>query len=195
MSTHTFHPDREEFYFITITCYKWLNLLEMTNLYDYIYKWFDILMKNLNHISGYVIMPNHIHLLIFQTQKSPLLNRLVANGKRFLAYEIIRRLEKMEDYETLQYLAKKVPPRERKIGKKHQAFQPSFDARLCFSNEMIEQKLDYIHMNPMSKKWELAESYLNYKHSSARFYEFGERPEFGGLIHYMDISNPSESTS
>jgi REP element-mobilizing transposase RayT len=51
-------------YFITITCYSWLYLYEVTNGYDLVYKWFDYLKENRHYITVYVIMPNHIHALI-----------------------------------------------------------------------------------------------------------------------------------
>ena len=39
---------------------------------------------------------------------------------------------------------------------------------------MIQQKLDYIHTNPVKGKWMLADNYLDYPHSSAGFYERGD---------------------
>jgi len=39
---------------------------------------------------------------------------------------------------------------------------------------MLEQKLDYIHFNPVSGKWNLTKTYLKYRYSSAVFYEAGE---------------------
>ncbi len=50
---------------------------------------------------------------------------------------------------------------------------------------MIEQKLEYIHNNPVQGKWMLANDPLGYKYSSARFYENGDK-EFGFLFHYME---------
>jgi len=44
-------------YFITITCYNWLHLYEITNGYALVYKWFDHLKENRHYITGYVIMP------------------------------------------------------------------------------------------------------------------------------------------
>ncbi len=35
------------------------------------------------------------------------------------------------------------------------------------------QKLNYIHFNPVSGKWQLAKDDLGYFYSSARFYETG----------------------
>jgi hypothetical protein len=41
-------------------------------------------------------------------------------------------------------------------------------------------KIDYIHFNPVSGKWNLAKDYLDYYYSSAGFYETGV-DEFGFL--------------
>lgn len=53
------------------------------------------------------------------------------------------------------------------------------------SGEIIEKKLDYIHNNPVQGKWTLSEGPLDYKYSSARFYEH-EVIEFDFLAHYME---------
>jgi hypothetical protein len=51
-------------YFITITCFKWLPLFDIAESYDSVYKWFQYLKLNNHFITGYVIMPNHLHVLI-----------------------------------------------------------------------------------------------------------------------------------
>ena len=38
----------------------------------------------------------------------------------------------------------------------------------------INRVLDYIHHNPVSGKWRLAEDFTKYPHSSAGFYECGK---------------------
>ncbi len=72
-------------------------------------------------------------------------------------------------------------------GKKHQVFRLSFDARICVDQKMIEQKLDYIHSNPIKGKWNLAKDFLSYSHSSARFYEEGV-DERSLVTHYKDVN-------
>jgi putative transposase len=52
--------------------------------------------------------------------------------------------------------------------------------------EKFEQKLSYIHLNPLQEKWNLATMPENYRWSSARFYMTGE-DELGILTHYMEI--------
>ena len=135
---------------------------------------------------GYVLMPNHIHCLIHINNNSVGLNKLVANGKRFMAYEIVKILQEINRKDMLEILKKGVQKNEHDKGKKHQVFRLSFDARPCFDEAMIEQKLDYIHANPVSGKWNLVDDYVTYEHSSARFYEkdeievdFREKPTSG----------------
>ena len=60
---------------------------------------------------------------------------------------------------------------EKKKGQRHKVFADSFDAKECYSNEFVYQKLEYIHKNPVSKKWQLVNDYTDYPFSSAAFYE------------------------
>ena len=50
-------------YFITVTAHRWLPLFAITNGYDVVYNWFDTLRNSGHSILGYVIMPNHLHVL------------------------------------------------------------------------------------------------------------------------------------
>ncbi len=51
-------------FFCTFTCWKWLALIERTKAYDRMYNWMHIATGKGFSILGYVIMPNHVHLLI-----------------------------------------------------------------------------------------------------------------------------------
>lgn len=42
-----------------------------------------------------------------------------------------------------------------------------------YTREVAQQKLRYIHFNPVTGKWKLAKDDLDYYYSSARFYETG----------------------
>ena len=46
-----------------------------------------------NKIHGYVIMPNHLHSLVYISEYSPDVSKLIQNAKRFQTYEIIDCLE------------------------------------------------------------------------------------------------------
>ena len=178
MTTRRKYDDKEVVFYCTVTCYDWIRLFEITNFYDAVYKWFDILKATNNQVNGYVIMPNHLHALIRVDKDSTEINKLVANGKRFMTYEIVKRLEHQNKNELLKQLEKAVSFVEQQKGKLHEIFEPSFDCKPCYTKKFLEQKLDYIHHNPCSGKWNLANEFTAYKHSSARFYELDEVCEY-----------------
>jgi REP element-mobilizing transposase RayT len=170
--------DKHGFFFITFTCQNWLPLFQLTKGYDLIYKWFDYLKTKNHYINGYVIMPNHLHVLLALKNSEKPINIIVSNGKRFIAYEILKRLTDCDERILLEKLSDAVTTSDRKRGKLHQVFQPSFDCKNCYSENFIEQKLQYIHENPCKGKWNLADIAIEYKHSSAKYYATGEHAEY-----------------
>jgi hypothetical protein len=100
---------------------------------------------------------NHLHVLLYLSHSGTSLNKLVGEGKRFMAYAIVSGLKKAGKHVLLKELEKGVEPKEKLKGKKHQVFKLSFDARPCYTLAMMEQKLDYIHHNPVSGRWLLVE--------------------------------------
>ena len=186
MSTHKQHNKKDATYFITFTCHSWISLFEKTKCYTAFDKWFDYLVSKHVSILGYVIMPNHFHgLLHIPEQCDKSLNQLVSNGKRFLAYEIVKLLEESNQVEVLNLLQQSVTGMERAKNKKHQIFRPSFDAKECFDRGMFETKLDYIHFNPVCGKWRLVDDYADYPHSSAGYYEKSVPHKY--VKHYRDF--------
>ena len=55
-----------------------------------------------------------------------------------------------------------------------QVFTDSFDADGIHTDEFFNQKLKYIHCNPVSSNWKLVTDYPDYEPGSASFYETGE---------------------
>ena len=173
-------------YFCTFTCTKWLPLIQVTNLYDNIYDWLKIV--NTKHlVTGFVIMPNHIHVLIHIQEDGVIINKVLANGKRFLAYEIVKRLKEQNREDLLTILKESVKPEELSRNKKHRVFEPSSDIKHCYTEKFITQKLSYMHANPVSGKWSLAPSLIDYPHSSAAFYKLNiEHPKVL-ITHYKEL--------
>ena len=79
--------------------------------------------------------------------------------------------EKQQETGILQILKAADTAREKKKGQLHKVFKDSFDTKPIFSDKFFNQKLDYIHYNPVSGKWNLAKDFVAYEHSSASFYE------------------------
>jgi REP element-mobilizing transposase RayT len=161
-------------YFITFTCYKWISLIELVGGYDLFYKWFDFLKNKGHSICGFVIMPNHIHLLLHFVESGQMLNKLVGNGKRFMAYELIERLKSNSHNDILVKLRHGVRNKDRSRGKLHEVWEKSFDLKECRTEKFTLQKLIYIHNNPCAKKWNLCTEPHHYLHSSALFYFNGK---------------------
>lgn len=167
--------DPDGIYFITFTCFEWRPLIELTKSYDLIYNWFDHLKSKGHYICGYVIMPNHLHTIIAFRNTGQSINTIIGNGKRFIAYEIIKRLKDINAVTVLQQLQIAVKAKDKERNKKHEVWQDSFDWKDCRTHDFIKQKLHYIHDNPCRGKWNLAATPCDYAHSSARFYTTGEQ--------------------
>ncbi len=192
MTTRKLQPNTNTFYFITFTCYEWISLFEITDLYSYIYECFDHLELQKIYNCGYVIMPNHLHMLVYMANTEKTINKIIGESKRFMAYEIVNRLKKLRRLDLLNLLGESVTQHERrKKKKKHNVFRPSEDIKEIMTEKFMRQKLNYMHKNPVSGKWKLVENYLDYIHSSARFYELGEEGVFH-VYHYQEIKNPAE---
>jgi len=171
MSIKYKHSDIYSMYFCTFTCYEWMPLIEITNSFDIVYDWFNLLRKENIETVAYVIMPNHLHNILYFPQPSFDLNTIIGNAKRFMAYEIVSRLKQKQEANILKRLQAAVTEREKKKGQLHKVFKDSFDAKAIFSEKFLMQKLNYIHHNPVSGKWNLAKDFVSYEHSSASFYE------------------------
>jgi len=172
--------ETEGVYFITFTCTNWLPLFKICNAYHAVYKWFDHLIEQGHYIIGYVIMPSHVHAIIAFTNTGKSINTIVSNGKRFIAYDLVKRLKEMNSNLILNELNNDLNNTEKKEGKIYGVFETSFDWKECRTEKFIQQKLNYIHFNPVSGKWRLSKTDLDYYYSSARFYETGI-DEFGFL--------------
>ena len=174
MSTHVIHSTKETFYFVTFTCYRWLTLFEATSIYAYLPFWFSKMKEQGCVLNGYVIMPNHLHMILYVSADVKEFSMVISEAKRFLAYEIVKRLKSLGRDDLLKILSDGVQEMERKKGKRHQVFRLSFDAKELYTLKDIEGALDYIHGNPVSGKWKLVDDFTLFPYSSARFYEFGE---------------------
>lgn len=189
MAIKTIHDTADKTWFITFTCYSWLSLFKITNSYDLVYNWLNLIKEKYEiDTAAFVIMPNHVHLIL-HLNKPGSLNTIISNGKRFMAYEIIARLKSQNENAILFKLSQACTEKEKSKGQIHKVFEPSFDAKAILTNHFLFQKLDYIHHNPVSGKWNLAETFIDYQHSSVCFYEKNINHESIAIKHYLDLEN------
>ena len=158
--------DIGDIFFWTATINNWQNLLLKDE-----YK--NIILSSLNYLSesgkidvfGFVIMPNHIHLIWRINEMN---GKETAQGSflKYTAHEF-KKLLKKDDENNLATFAVNAS------NKKYEFWKRDSLAIYLFSKEMAYQKLDYIHYNPCTDYWKLAKEPLDYLYSSAKFYESG----------------------
>ena len=63
-----------------------------------IYKWFTYLKSQVHFINAFIIIPNNVHAIISFIETVQVINNLIVNVKEFMAYAIIKKLKKKEDF-------------------------------------------------------------------------------------------------
>ena len=56
----------------------------------------------------------------------------------------------------------------------------------CLYVRFPDAEINYIHNNPVSGKWNLADDYTAYAHSSAAFYDLGQPHELVAITDYRE---------
>lgn len=188
MAVRTLHDPSDNTWFITFTCYNWIPLFQLTNSYDLIYNWLKLIQdKHKLQTLAFVIMPNHVHLMLHSLTEGIELNKIISNGKRFMAYEFIKRLTDNKQINLLAQLNAGCTAKEKAKGQLHKVFESSFDAKHIYSDAFLNQKLDYIHNNPVSGKWNLCAELTDYPHSSAAYYLDGVVHPYINITDYRDV--------
>ena len=70
-------------------------------------------------------MPNHFHVIISFIDTIQSINTIIGNGKRFMAYEIINRLENGNETALLEQLAGNVESKRKENKKLHEVWELS----------------------------------------------------------------------
>jgi putative transposase len=162
--------------FFTATILEWKHLLKEDSYKDIIIKSL-LFLKNEGSIIvyGFVIMPNHIHLL-WQIQDGYKQDNIQMRFLKFTAQQMKFKLADTNDSRLNKFL---VNAKDRQ----YQFWERNSLSIDLWTPAVFMQKLDYIHSNPLQDKWRLAEFPEDYKYSSAKFYESGH-DEFGLVTHY-----------
>lgn len=166
----------EETYFWTDTI-NWKNLLKPDKYKQLLIEVLKgLVLKKCIVIYGFVFMPNHIHLIWKMMRKNGH-EMPYASFNKASAHLIIKDL-KANHQRVLPYFKVENSEREYRVWQRDALAIP------ILSREMLEQKLEYIHLNPLQEKWQLSDYLQNYLWSSARFYEEG-KDTFDLLTHYQ----------
>lgn len=161
--------------FLTSTILKWQHLLQDDYCKQMVVDSLAWLTEQQRcTVYGFVIMPNHIHLLW----------RI---GGGFVRREVQTALLSFTAHRFKAYLQDH-PSELRKFyaGEKdrlYQFWEQDSMVKECWSDAFFEQKLNYVHNNPCQPHWRLCRTPEEYPWSSAAFYYTGKK-NFPFLHHY-----------
>ena len=156
-----------QIYFFTATINSWYDLLVSDRFKKVIIQSLDYLSsKKLMDIFSFVIMPTHVH---FIWRSRGLNGKETAQGSflKYTAHQFLKILRKEDPLKLNRF-------RVDEANKKHEFWQQDPMAVRLFTRKVSMQKLNYIHRNPCTGKWNLADRPEDYKYSSARFYQSGD---------------------
>ena len=155
-------------YFLTLRVVNWVDVFTRR-------EYRDIIIENLQYcqqnkglvIFAYVIMSNHIHLLI--QSKNDNLSSIIRDFKGYTSKVILKQIETgVESRKEWMLHNFKEAAVKHERNTTYQFWAHANHAEEIFSNKFIEQKLDYIHNNPV--KAGIVYQPQDYIYSSARNY-------------------------
>ncbi|QDT66105.1 REP-associated tyrosine transposase [Calycomorphotria hydatis] len=146
-------------HFVTFSCYKRRRLLDEDRLKRIV---LGTLSTQLNVFSatciGYVVMPDHVHAMVW-FPKPHCLSDFMRNWKEsssFRAAEFLKSSNYFKD-----------------IGTDDPFWQPKYYPFSLYSRDKVEEKLDYMHENPVRAG--LVKRAVDWPWSSARWYLEGRQ--------------------
>lgn len=164
--------------FFSATIVNWIQLLKPERYKEVIIDSLKYMAENKRiWIYAFVIMPNHIHLLI-RMRNDYDLSSFQRDFLKFTSQSIKADLLKNHP----NFLK---PFESKRKDRKYQFWQDRSYTVTMHNRKVLEQKLEYIHNNPLTKKWKLVDQAENYNYSSAPYY-LQEIDRWGFITHYTE---------
>jgi putative transposase len=165
------HP--ENAYFVTLTIVNWIDVFTRI-----LYR--EILIDSLKHcikhkalqIYAWVIMSNHVHMIISTTDKT--LPEIMRDLKRHTSKALLQAITDNTQESRKEWMLWhfKRAGQYNPNNKDYQLWQQGNHPIELYGNEVMQQKLDYIHYNPVTTGW--VDEPHHYLYSSARDYASGK---------------------
>ncbi|MBD9484784.1 transposase [Pseudomonas sp. PDM14] len=153
----------EKPHFLTCTVLEWLPLFPRPALVKILLDCWRYQQANQNlRLYGYVVLENHLYFVA----QAPDLGKCVSSFKSFTARRIIDQLQERGAERLLQRL--RFAKRAHKDDRVYQLWQEGSHAELVYSAEVMREKLDYIHHNPLKRGY--VDRAEHWRYSSARNY-------------------------
>ena len=154
--------DVTQLYFMTCTVLNWLPVFTRPETVEILLDSLTYLSNESMNIYGYVILENHLH----QVARSDDVQRDMARFKARTAKRVIGYLEENKICTLLEQLA--FFKKAHKDDRVYQLWQEGVHPELIQGEDMLRQKLEYIHNNPVKRGY--VDEPRHWRYSSARVY-------------------------
>lgn len=156
-------------YFVSFATINWIDVFVRE-------QYFSVLTDSLNYcckekgleLYAYCIMPSHVHLMFSDRSENPskLLKEFKSHTSKQMQAQIAEHPQESRK-EWLLWMMKRAGAKNSNV-KDMQFWQQHNKPIELWSNNVIKQKLDYIHYNPVHAGF--VEEPHHWKHSSAKYY-------------------------
>jgi putative transposase len=166
-------------YFFTATINSWKVLLKNDQRKEIVY---DIIKYMANSkrasIHSFVIMPNHVHIAL-TLHEPETTNSFQRDFLKFTSQQLIKLLIFENNETELNEFTSTQKDRIYHIWERRAKW-------IALENiPILEQKIDYIHQNPLQEKWNLAKAPEDYFWSSASYYVLNSN-QHSFIRHYLE---------
>ena len=150
-------------HFLTCTTVDWVPIFTRPETVQIVIdSWIYLSENDGLDLFGYVILDNHLHFL---AASSDLANS-VKRFKSFTARKIIDLLTEQNIQQILGRL--QLSKKRHKVDQDYQLWQEGSHPQMIQNDEMMRQKIEYIHNNPVKRGY--VDDPLHWRYSSARNY-------------------------
>jgi putative transposase len=162
--------DQDRPYFITFAVVEWVDVFTR-QLYR------DMVLESLQYcqrekgliLYAWCLMSNHIHMIAGRRGEDKI-EEIIRDFKKYTSVHICRAIEKNPG-ESRKFWMLNIFRRAANASRKHEKYkfwQNEYHPVELFNNEILDQKLDYVHYNPVEAG--IVEKPEDYLYSSARNY-------------------------
>ncbi|MEA1935836.1 MAG: transposase [Thermodesulfobacteriota bacterium] len=149
-------------HFMTCTVLHWIPVFTHPETVTILLDSLKFLSQDGMKLYAYVILENHLHLIAQSRQ----LDKDIARFKSYTAKKLIHYLDKNSVTTILEQLA--FYKKAHKTDRAYQFWQEGVHPELIQNEEMMRQKIEYIHRNPVERGY--VDNPEHWRYSSARNY-------------------------
>ena len=159
--------DQEAVHYFTLQIVRWVDIFTRPVYKDIVIDSMKFCQKEKDlEIYAYVIMTNHIHIIA----KSGIvdLSGTIRDFKKFTSKKIIEKIQEIQESRDWMLDIFKFEAEKHKRNTGYQLWTHENHAVYLYSNDFINEKIEYIHENPVRAG--IVENAEDYLYSSARNY-------------------------